>query len=85
MKQVIEKYYCDVCAKEVKSKEFKYITVPCKFWDCEGKSFSKGERKIEVCDECANAFFDITMQHFAEVNDCYGITAKVKYKEHEDE
>lgn len=85
MKKVIEKYYCDVCGKEVEPKGFKYITVPCKCWDCEGRSFSKGERKIELCDECANAFFNITMEQFAEVNDCYGISAKVKYKEVQDE
>ena len=81
MKKEVIEYYCDVCGKKVASeKHLETCVVPSKNYDCEGKSWTRGTCKADLCSECAEAFFKATMNHFAEINNGYMIESKVKYK-----
>ena len=86
MKKTTTKYYCDVCGKEVESEEYlSKCQILGRNWDCEGRTCEIGMIRVEICANCFKAWWEITSKYFAEIDDCYGITAKVKYKEHEDE
>lgn len=81
MKEVIEKYYCDVCGKEV-SEDFLFkTTVPVREWDCEGKKCKMITKTLDLCADCVAGFYRVNLKYFAEIDECYGIRSKVKYKE----
>lgn len=77
-------YKCDICGKESEEKKLHAVDVPVKAYDCEGRSWSKGFRRVDMCDRCYEAFWNVSQDYFAEVSDCYGIKVdEVLYKEAE--
>ena len=83
MKKVIEKYYCDVCGREVSNADYLFaVTVPIRQYSSDGRDFSRITRSLGLCYECKNAFYKINERYFAVISDTYGyIDTTVKYKE----
>lgn len=56
MKKTIEKYYCDICGKEIECANLKKITYPVIFHteQTEGRYCEPyiSHQKIEICGEC---------------------------------
>ena len=86
MKKVIEKYYCDVCNKEVgKEKDLKNIVIPIPYY-CDRETITSNQG-ICICDECNEALKYIIQQHFADIKLIWyaGIEIdEVKYKQSDD-
>ncbi len=84
MKQEFTIYCCDICKKEYKTdkypKELKRVDVMGRNFDCEGNSYSIGNISCDMCEECRHKLFEATSQHFALVDDCYGIKAVIKWR-----
>lgn len=85
MKKVIEKYYCDVCGKEVgKEKDLKDIEIPIDYY-YDGKIFAANQ-EMSICDECNEALKHIIKEHFADIKLiwCAGVeVGEIKYKKDE--
>ena len=66
MKVVEEKYYCDVCKKEVEKEELEAFSIPVKyFYD---RDVLTEKVSIEICDECKEALKDSIRSKFAKIN-----------------
>lgn len=76
-------YKCDICGKVVKyaiskkDRPFKQIEMPSKNYDCEGRNYSKGTTKVDVCENCYFNYWDYVQSRY-EVVDCYGVKVKIK-------
>lgn len=80
MKKTITKYICDCCKKELeKEDDLTTISVPSRNYDCEGKSYSKGLAKVEICKDCFNYYWSLCIERFADTQDCYAITMDKKF------
>ena len=80
--EVVE-YKCDVCGKVFREdinsikKPLKYIQVPSKNYDCEGREYREGKTEIEMCDDCFKNYWDYVQERY-DVSNCYGIQVKIK-------
>ena len=82
MKKVIEKYYCDVCDKEVeKEEDLKNIKIPIPYYY--DREIITANEWMSICSECNEALKDIIKEHFADIKLiwCVGTEiGEIKYK-----
>jgi len=72
----IIRYECDVCKKEFKNaKDVEETSVPC--FGGERNEYGSNVR-IDLCKECASNLREVIYQHFAEINNYYGVHIKNK-------
>ena len=71
-------FICDCCKKEfqfdnkVKNSPLREVYIPSKIFDCEGRGYTKGISKVELCDDCYSEFWDYVQQKY-KVEELYDV------------
>ena len=82
------KFTCDCCKKEFyvdpeketnQKEPLRSVEIPSKIYDCEGRHYTAGITKVELCGKCFTEYWKY-VQSMYEVTDYYGVTIK-KLKE----
>lgn len=82
MKKTIIKYICDCCKSELENEtDLIELSVPSKHFDCEGRSYSKGISRIEVCKDCYEYYWNLCMDKFAAVDDGYNTVVTKRFND----
>lgn len=87
MKKVITRYICDRCKEDVSYKDLVEVFVPSKNFDCEGRSYTKGVSKVEICKKCfenywnlcIDNYWNLCIDNFSETDNCYSVKMNKKF------
>lgn len=80
-KIIPEAYYeCDRCNKQSKLRSDMATTdIPTRMYGDSIREYTRGERGLMLCHECYREYWDLCINHFAEVSEFYGtITVEKK-------
>ena len=71
-------FICDCCKKEfqfdnkVKSSPLREVYIPSKVFDSEGRGYTEGISKVELCADCYSEFWDYVQQKY-KVEEFYNV------------
>lgn len=58
-------YKCDICGAEVdKEGELTTLKIPCRVYDCEGRSATTSSRDADMCPGCKEKYETAVFNHF---------------------
>lgn len=75
-------YTCDCCKKEFPVESSKttdnllyQVNMPSRIYDCEGRSYSEGLSRVELCSDCYLEFWNYVQAKY-QVNELYDVSIK---------
>lgn len=64
---------CDICGKEVdNASKLASLKIPCRVYDCEGRSTTASFRDADMCPECKEKYEAAVFNHFGVLYDTMG-------------
>lgn len=64
---------CDICGAEVDNAgKLARLKIPCRVFDCEGRSSTASFRNVDMCSRCITKYETVVFNHFGTLYDTMG-------------